>query len=198
LKVLLATNNVGKIRELSLLISSDIWEITTPAREGIDIDVEETGQTFEENATLKAKAFAQTSQLISIADDSGLEVDALNGDPGVLSARYAGENASDTERVEFLLNKLAGVPWENRKARFRCVMAIAFPDGRLERCEGECPGIIALQPQGDNGFGYDPIFYVPEFSRTMAQLTADEKNAISHRGKAARKARDVLYSMLTK
>jgi XTP/dITP diphosphohydrolase len=196
LKLLLATNNQGKVRELSLLISDDRWELTTPSREGIEIDVHETGETFEENATIKALAYAKASDLITIADDSGLEVEALNGEPGVRSARYAGERASDKQRIDLLLSKLAGVPLEKRKARFRCVIAIAFTDGKVELCRGECPGIIAFEPRGTKGFGYDPIFYMPEFSRTMSELDDEEKNRVSHRGKAAIKARQLLLSRL--
>jgi XTP/dITP diphosphohydrolase len=198
LRILLATNNQGKIRELGDLISDASWELTTPSQEGIEIDVREVGKTFEENATIKAFAYARASNLIAIADDSGLEVEALNGEPGVLSARYAGEGASDGERIEFLLAKLASAPWEGRKARFRCVIAIASPDGMVELCKGECSGIIAFDPKGSKGFGYDPIFYLPEFSRTMAELNAEEKNRISHRGKAASKARQLLRSLVAK
>ncbi|MCL0034720.1 non-canonical purine NTP pyrophosphatase, partial [Dehalococcoidia bacterium] len=141
-KLLLATNNQGKIRELAFLISSKAWELTTPAREGVEIEVRETGKTFEENAAIKAMAYAKAANLVAIADDSGIEVEALNGEPGVLSARYAGEKASDRERVDHLLAELAGVPWEKRSARFRCVIAIATPKGEVELCSGECRGFI--------------------------------------------------------
>jgi XTP/dITP diphosphohydrolase len=198
LRILLATNNQGKIRELGTLISDASWELTTPTQEGIEIDVREVGKTFEENATIKALAYARASNLIAIADDSGLEVEALGGEPGVFSARYAGERASDRERIEFLLAKLAGVPWEKRKARFRCVIAIAFSEGKVELCEGECPGIIAFDPKGSKGFGYDPVFYLTEFSKTMAELDDEEKNRVSHRGKAASKALQVLRSLVAK
>ncbi|MCL0036040.1 XTP/dITP diphosphatase [Dehalococcoidia bacterium] len=197
-KLLLATNNQGKIRELAFLISSKAWEHTTPAREGVEIEVRETGKTFEENATIKALAYAKASNLVAIADDSGIEVEALNGEPGVLSARYAGEKASDRERADHLLAELAGVPWEKRSARFRCVIAIATPEGEVELCSGECRGFIALESRGENGFGYDPIFYLPEFGRTMAELSFEEKNGVSHRGKAAREARLVLERLSRK
>lgn len=195
-KVILATNNKGKIRELSSLISGESWEFTTPAAEGIELDVEETGRTFEENAVLKAKSYAKASNLPTVADDSGLEVDALNGDPGVFSARYAGPDISDEKRNEFLLSNLTNVPWEKRTARFRCVIAIAFPEDRLILCKGECSGIIAFEPKGENGFGYDPIFYLSEFDKTMAEISLDEKNKISHRAKAARKAQEFLTDLL--
>ena len=187
-KVLLATNNQGKARELSSLIGGEAWEFTTPARERINLEVEETGNTFEQNAILKATAFAHASNLIALADDSGLEVDALDGAPGVFSARYAGSQASDKERNDYLISRLDGVPWEKRQARFRCVIAIVSNDDEAVLCKGECPGIIAFEPKGDNGFGYDPIFWLPEFGKTMAEITLEKKNEISHRGKAARQA----------
>ncbi|MCL0074506.1 XTP/dITP diphosphatase [Dehalococcoidia bacterium] len=197
-KLLLATNNRGKLRELSALISSEAWELTTPAREGVEIEVKETGKTFEENAAIKAMAYAKAANLVAIADDSGIEVDALNGEPGVLSARYAGEWASDRQRADHLLANIAGVPGEKRSARFRCVIAIATPEGEVEFCSGECRGFIALESRGVNGFGYDPIFYLPEFGRTMAELNFEEKNRVSHRGKAAREARLVLERLSRK
>ena len=194
-RLLLATTNKGKIRELESLISSESWQLTTPDLEGVRAVVEENGTTLEENATIKAAAYARAAGLTAIADDSGLEVEALNGEPGVLSARYAGEGASDKERTDHLLAKLASVPWDKRKARFRCVIAIAFPDGRVELCEGECPGIIAFKSRGAGGFGYDPIFYLPEFGKTMAELNLEEKNRVSHRGKAAKKTLELLGSL---
>ena len=194
-RLLLATTNKGKIRELESLISSESWQLTTPDLEGVRAVVEENGTTLEENATIKAAAYARATGLTAIADDSGLEVEALNGEPGVLSARYAGEGASDKERTDHLLAKLASVPWDKRKARFRCVIAIAFPDGRVELCEGECPGIIAFESRGAGGFGYDPIFYLPEFGKTMAELNLEEKNRVSHRGKAAKKTLELLGSL---
>lgn len=187
-QVLLATNNEGKAREFGLLMGSKDWEFTTPAQQGIEVEVDETGQSFEENAVLKAKAYTQASNLITIADDSGLEVDALGGEPGILSARYAGKGASDEDRMTLLLSKLADVPWERRQARFRCVIAIASPDGEMVLCKAECTGMIAFEPKGEHGFGYDPIFYLPELGKTMAELTTDEKNRISHRAIAARQA----------
>lgn len=198
LRLLVATNNTGKVREFSSLLSSDDWELTTPTQEGIDIEIQETGKTFEENAEIKATAYAKSSHLVAIADDSGLEVAALNGEPGVLSARYAGENASDSERIEYLLKNLSSVPWGERQARFRCAIAIAFPDGEVKLCQGECQGIIAFEPKGEKGFGYDPIFYLPEFDKTMSELNFEEKNRVSHRGKAAKKARELLDSYIVR
>ncbi len=195
-KVLLATNNQGKARELSSLIGGEAWEFTTPAREGINLEVEETGNTLEQNAILKAKAFALASNLIALADDSGLEVDALDGAPGIFSARYAGPEVSDKERNDYLLSKLAGVPWEKRQARFRCVIAIVSNDDEPVLCNGECPGMITFEAMGENGFGYDPVFWLPELGKTMAELPLEIKNEISHRGKAARQAQSYLAARL--
>ena len=191
-ELLLATNNPGKVREYCLLLQGLPFVVTTAGKRGIKVTLGESGATFEQNAALKAKTYTQISGLISLADDSGLEVDALGGEPGPLSARYAGEGASDEARMDFLLRKLSAVPWERRSARFRCVIAIATPDGKLELCHGECEGFIAFQPKGENGFGYDPIFYLPELDKTMAELSIEQKNKVSHRGKAAQKARQIL------
>ena len=194
-KLLLATNNKGKAREYKSLLGGIPYRLVTMADEGITTEVSETGATFEENARLKATVLAAESGLLTLADDSGLEVDALGDEPGVLSARYAGENATDSERVDFLIKKLDGVPENQRTARFRCVIAIAAPDADAKICSGECPGIITTSPRGYNGFGYDPIFYVPEFGKTMAELSSEEKNKISHRARAAEKARDYLLKL---
>jgi XTP/dITP diphosphohydrolase len=191
-RLLLATKNPAKVREYSRLLQGMPYEIVTLAEEGIYQVVDETGETLEENATLKAKSYACQSNLLTLADDSGLEVDALGGEPGVLSARFAGEGASDNERIDYLLAKLTGIPWEERTARFRCIIAIASPQGEVELCQGECRGIIAFEPKGENGFGYDPIFYLHRLEKTMAELTMDKKNEVSHRGQAVRKACRVL------
>ena len=191
-RLLLATNNKGKVREYRSLLQSLPFDLVTLAEVGVTADVEEVGETLEENARLKATALAAQSEMLSLADDSGLEVDALGGEPGRLSARYAGEGASDRDRVNYLLSKLEGVPWEERSARFRCVIAVAVPDGQVELCSGECRGVIALEPKGEQGFGYDPIFYLPELDKTMAELPLEVKNEVSHRGKAARKVPQVL------
>ena len=191
-KLLLATNNPGKVHEYRLLLSGVPFELVTPAAEGITTVVNETGTSFEENARLKATALAAESGLLALADDSGLEVDALGGEPGHLSARYAGENASDRDRVGFLLSRLKDVPREKRTARFRCVIALATPGGEVELCYGECRGYIILEPRGKYGFGYDPVFYLPELGKTMAELPLSLKNQISHRGQAARKAAEIL------
>ena len=195
-KLLLATNNTGKVKEFRNLLAGIPFELVTPAEIGIVMDVDETGATYRENARLKACALATQSGLLTLADDSGIEIDALNGAPGVMSARYAGENASDAERVNFLLSKLKDVPQEKRTARFYCVIAIAHPDGKVEYCDGECKGTIAFEPSGASGFGYDPVFYLPEFGKAMAELTAEIKNQISHRARAAQKAKMLLLKMV--
>ena len=193
-KLLLATNNLGKARELAVLLQGASFTITTPQKEGMVLEVEETGTTFEANAAIKAEAFAKASGLMALADDSGLEVDVLGGEPGVMSARYAGPDASDEDRVRYLLSKLEGIKWNMRGARFRSVIAVAEPEGTIELFEGTCEGMIALSPRGAGGFGYDPVFYVPSLGKLMAELTMEEKNSISHRGNAARKAVEYLKS----
>ena len=183
--LLLATNNKAKVCEYRSLLQSLPFRLVTLVERGITLEVDEVGESLEENARLKAMLLSGESQLVALADDSGLEVDALGGEPGRLSARYAGEGASDRDRVSHLLSKLKGIPWERRSACFRCVIAVAMPDGRLGFCCGECRGLILLEPKGEGGFGYDPIFYLPELDKTMSQLSLEEKNRISHRGQAA-------------
>ena len=191
-KLLLATSNQAKVGEYRSLLQSLPWELVTPAEQGITTRVSEVGDSLEENARLKATLLAAESQLLALADDSGLEVDALGGEPGRFSARYAGEGASDRDRVSYLLSRLEDVPWQKRSARFRCVIAIATPDGEVEFCSGECRGVITFEPRGEQGFGYDPIFYLPELDKTMAELPLEVKNQVSHRGQAARKVYQVL------
>jgi len=190
--LLLATNNQAKVREYRTLLASIPLELVTLAEQGITTVVDEVGESLEENARLKATLLAAESQLPALADDSGLEVYALGGEPGRLSARYAGEGASDSDRVNYLLSRLKDVPWPKRSARFRCVIALATPGGKVELCSGECQGFIALVPRGEYGFGYDPIFYLPELDKTMAELPLEIKNQVSHRGQAARKVYPVL------
>jgi XTP/dITP diphosphohydrolase len=187
-RLLLATNNPGKVREYKSLLRELPFKLVLPRELGINAGVAEVGRSLEENARLKATTLARRSGLLALADDSGLEVEALGGEPGPLSARYAGEGASDRERVDYLLAKLKGVPWEKRTARFRCVIAIAGPEGEVELCSGECHGFIVFEPKGEEGFGYDPIFYFPGLDQTMAELPMDIKNKVSHRGEAAREA----------
>jgi XTP/dITP diphosphohydrolase len=194
-KLLLATNNAGKVKEYRSLLQGIPFELVTPKETGIDMDVEETGATYAENARLKACTLVKKSGLLTLADDSGIEVDALAGAPGVMSARYAGENASDTERINYLLSKLKDVAREKLAARFYCVIAIAQPNGQVEFCNGECKGMITFELSGKKGFGYDPIFFFPEQGKTMAELPLEIKNQISHRGHAAQKARLLLNKM---
>ncbi|MFQ5611361.1 MAG: RdgB/HAM1 family non-canonical purine NTP pyrophosphatase [Anaerolineae bacterium] len=197
MKLLIATHNPGKAREYRDILAGLELDITDLDQEGITLEPEETGATFAENAVLKARAFAAESGLLTLADDSGLEVDALNGKPGVYSARYGGTGrGEDVKRYERILAKLAGVPWERRTARFRCVIALAQPDGPVQTREGTLEGFIAHRPRGTYGFGYDPIFYIPEFERHLAELDPATKHRISHRGRAARAALPLITRML--
>ena len=194
-KLLVATNNSGKLKEYNVLLEGIPFTLVSLAQAGIEADVEETGSTFEQNATLKASEYCAMSSLITLADDSGLDVDALGGEPGIMSARYAGQGATDEDRINYLLAKIKGVPWEKRTARFKCVIAIAIPGQDIQLCYGTCDGYITYAPKGTNGFGYDPIFYLPEIDKTMAELTFEEKNSVSHRSKAASQARKLLMSL---
>jgi len=194
-KLLLATSNPGKIKEYRFLLDGLGYQITTLTEEGIIKIVTESGSNYEQNARLKAITYAKLSQFIALADDSGLEVDALNGEPGIKSARFAGEAATDAEKVSLLLDKLNGIPWEKRTARFKCVIAIAIPGGRVELCYGECHGMVSFEAKGENGFGYDPIFSLPKIGKTMAELPFEMKNQISHRARASQKARQVLQQL---
>ena len=196
-KLLIATHNEGKVREFYHLLGDVPLSLTSLKDLGISDDVEETGSTFEENAIIKAQAYSRLTGLLTLADDSGLEVDALGGDPGVYSARYGGEGLTDEDRVELLLHNMRGVPWNLRSARFRCVIAIAPLEGEAVTVEGTVEGIIQYEPMGDGGFGYDPVFLLPQKGLTTSQLPLDEKNSLSHRGQAARKAADLLRAWPT-
>lgn len=198
-RLLIATHNPGKVREYRALLADLPLEVTYLDGEGIAFEVDETGATFEENAVLKARAYAAATGLLTWADDSGLEVDALNGEPGVYSARYgAPETHSDEQRYRYLLARLAGVPEADRTARFRCVVALATPSGEVRTADGTCAGRIGEGPRGEHGFGYDPVFLVADFdfAYTMAELEPAIKNEISHRGRAARQARTLLQEAL--
>jgi XTP/dITP diphosphohydrolase len=197
-RLLLATTNRGKIREYQSLLNGLPFELVTPRDLSIDIAVDESYPNYEDNASVKAKAYATASRLITLADDSGLEVDVLGGEPGIRSARAAGESAGDKERIEHLLARIKGIPLEKRTAHFKCVIAIASPDGIIGLCHGECSGLIALEPRGENGFGYDPVFYLTELGQTIAELPLNIKNQISHRGKAAREAYCILEQLAEK
>lgn len=196
MKFVLATHNPGKLREMSDILSHLGIEVVSPADVGVTVDVEETGTTFAENAVLKAKAICAASGLPAIADDSGLCVDALNGGPGVYSARYGGEGLDDRGRYMLLLNSMRGQT--TRAAHFSCAIACAFPNGDTLTAEGRCDGAIAFAPLGEGGFGYDPVFLVPEKGKTFGQLTAEEKSQISHRGKALREFSTQLETYLKK
>ena len=182
MKVVLASHNQKKMVEMKAILSQMGVEVLSQAEVGVDLEPEETGTTFEENARIKAQAVMQATGLPAIADDSGLMVDALGGDPGVYSARYGGPGLDDTGRWQLLLKNMAGE--SNRACKFVSVICCAFPDGGEVMARGECPGILAQGPSGDGGFGYDPIFYLPQLGKTMSQLTPAEKNQISHRARA--------------
>jgi XTP/dITP diphosphohydrolase len=191
-QLLIASHNRGKLREYKDLLAGLPLTLVTPDELGLDLDVVESGATYADNAGLKATAYAQASGLLTLADDSGLEVDALDGAPGVRSARYA--LGGDADRVTALLRALAqvGAPPEGRTARFRCVIALVAPDGRSWIVEGECAGRIIDTPRGSGGFGYDPVFYVPDHGCTMAELSPAAKNRISHRARAVQALRPTL------
>ncbi len=182
MKLVLASKNQKKLRELREILSEQGVEVVTEADVGVDVDVEETGSTFEENAFLKAHAVMEASGLPAVADDSGLCVDALNGAPGIYSARYGGPGLDDAGRYRLLLENMRGQL--DRRCRFVSAICCCFPNGDKVEARGECPGTLAYAPKGEDGFGYDPIFFLPAQKKTFAQLTPEEKNAISHRGRA--------------
>lgn len=231
-QLLIATGNAGKMLEYAELLAGLPFELVSLKDLGITHEVDETGETFEENAWLKASEYAALSGILTLADDSGLEVDALGGEPGVRSARYGGDACnSDGDRVDLLLKNLENIPWEERTARFRCVIAVAksplaplyergeetspFDKGGLEgdfgaptqdpsgqpilitQAEGSVAGMIQYSPQGDGGFGYDPVFYIPSHEKTLAQISLDEKNQLSHRANAAKSAVESLKKLIT-
>lgn len=191
-KIIFATGNEGKMREIRDILGDLDYEILSMKEAGVDVEIIEDGKTFEENAIIKAKTVMEATGCLVLADDSGLEIDYLNKEPGVMSARYMGENTSYRIKNQILLDRLHGVPVIVRTARFVCVIAAAFPDGRIETRTGTIEGRIADEPAGENGFGYDPIFYLPDRKMTTAQLSEEEKNAISHRGKALRQIKEIL------
>ena len=195
-RLLLGTTSAHKLAELREIFDGLPVQLVTPRDIGLDLDPDETGATLEENSRIKAEAFAQASGLPALADDSGLEVDALRGAPGVHSKRYAGPDATDADRIALLLRNVSGVPDSQRGARFRCVMTLATPDAVVGAVQGTCEGRIGHEPRGQNGFGYDPIFFFPDRGRTMAELPSEEKNAISHRGRAGAAARELIARWL--
>ena len=202
-RLLVATGNPGKLREYAELLRDAPYTLVSLKDVGITREVPETGDTFHENAWLKASGYAAMSGMLTLADDSGLEVDALRGEPGVLSARYGGDAcAYDTDRVALLLRNMENVPWRQRTARFRCIINIALPSSNgngqpelLVSAVGSVAGMVQYVPEGDDGFGYDPVFHLPSFGKTVAQLSLEDKNRISHRGNAAARAMARLYAL---
>lgn len=184
MRIIFATSNEGKMKEIRMIMAGLGIEVLSMKEAGLKADIVEDGQSFEENAIIKAKAIAALCDDIVLADDSGLEVDYLNKEPGIYSARYMGENTPYSVKNQNIIERLDGVEQCKRTARFVCVIAAVFPDGSVRTTRGTIEGIIAEQPVGENGFGYDPIVYVPEFGKTTAQLSPEEKNKVSHRGKA--------------
>ena len=193
-KVIFATSNEGKMKEVRSILEGLDVEVFSMKEAGIFVEVVEDGTTFEENAAIKATAIQKECGEILLADDSGLEVDYLNKEPGIYSARYMGEDTSYRIKNKSLIDRLEGVEGEDRSARFVCAIAAAFPDGTVEITRGTIEGQIGYEEKGENGFGYDPIFYVPEYGCTTAELTLEQKNEASHRGKALRKMKEIIQS----
>lgn len=183
-KLIFATGNEGKMKEIRMILKDTGYEILSMKEAGIEADIVEDGTTFEENAIIKAKAISKISGTLVLADDSGLEVDYMDKQPGIYSARFLGEDTPYAIKNQYIIDKLEGVPEEKRTARFVCAIAAAFPDGKVVTKRATIEGIIGYKEQGENGFGYDPIFFLPEYNCTTAQLSPEEKNKISHRGKA--------------
>lgn len=190
--MIFATGNMGKMKEIKAILGYIGEEILSMKEAGIDMDIVEDGSTFEENAIIKAKAVMERTGKLALADDSGLEIDALNKEPGIYSARYMGEDTPYEIKNSNLIERMKGVKGKDRSARFVCVIAAAFPDGEIITTRGTIEGVIAEEPAGENGFGYDPIVYVPEYGMTTGQMDPDAKNAISHRGKALTAMKKIL------
>jgi XTP/dITP diphosphohydrolase len=195
-RLLVATTNPGKVGEFRNLLAGSKWELVTPGQLGLDLDVEETGSSYTENAVLKAVAYAKASGIVSLADDSGLEVDALGGEPGIYSARYGGPGLNDSDRVDLLLRNLTHVPDAARTARFQAAIAVAVPDGRVLTGTGTVEGRIIHERRGSNGFGYDPVFLLPERGVTTAELEPAVKDSLSHRSRALENVRKSLDELL--
>lgn len=195
-KLIFATQNEGKMREIRMILGGLGIPVLSLKEAGIEAEIEENGKSFAENAAIKARAVCGLTDAVVLADDSGLEIDFLNKEPGIYSARYMGEDTSYVIKNQNLIDRLAGVPDEARTARFVCAVAAALPDGHMLTAEGVMEGRIAHEPAGENGFGYDPIFYLPQYGCTSAQLPAEKKNEISHRGKALRAMKEQLEKLL--
>ena len=197
-RIIFATGNEGKMREIREILKELGVPVLSMKEAGVSLEIEENGSTFEENAMIKARAVWNRTGGIVLADDSGLVVDALNGEPGVHSARYMGEETSYEIKNRQIIRRLEGAEGRDRSARFVCVIAAVLPDGTERKTEGTMEGVIAMEPAGEGGFGYDPILYLPEYGKTGAELTMEEKNAISHRGKALRAMKGELAKWLGK
>ena len=191
-KIIFATTNKNKIREVNMMMEGFDVKLIPMSEMGIDVDIEETGTTFEENAIIKAKAICDLTGEIALADDSGLEVDYLDGAPGVYSSRFLGEDTPYEIKNDYIIDKLKDAKGDERSARFACAMAMVFPDGDVETCYGTIEGLISYEQRGTNGFGYDPIVYVPEYEMTTGEMTPQLKNSISHRGKALEQMKEVM------
>lgn len=191
--IIFATKNEGKMKEVREILSDLPYRVQSMEEAGIDIDVVEDGDTFEANAIKKAREICEVSQSIVLADDSGLEIDFFDQAPGVYSARYLGKDTPYSEKNAIILDRMKEVPEEERTARFVCAIAVAFPDGRTHVVRGTIEGIIGYESKGDNGFGYDPIFYVPEYGMTTSEMPPELKNQLSHRGKALRKMKELYF-----
>ena len=194
--LLIATHNPDKVREFREIFAHLPLELASLDDAQVRFEVDETGQTMRENAVLKAEQYCEATGLLTLADDSGLEIDALGGEPGVLSSRFAGPDAGAEERNRLILERMRGLPPAQRSARYRCVIAVAGPGVPVQTVEATCEGQIALEPRGNGGFGYDPIFFLPPLAETMAEVPASLKNLVSHRGKAARAAEQLLRTLL--
>ncbi len=195
-EIIFATGNAGKAREVAMMFADMDVHVQTLKEAGIDVEVIEDGKTFMENAIIKATTIAKHTDKIVLADDSGLVIDYLNGEPGIYSARYMGEDTSYDIKNHNLLERMEGVPEKERSARFVCAMAAVMPDGEIVKTEGVMEGIIGYQLAGENGFGYDPIFYLPEFGASSAEISPEQKNAVSHRGKALRMMQEELQKRI--
>ncbi len=191
-RLIFATGNEGKMKEVREILADTGYEILSMKEAGIDLDIVEDGTTFEENAMIKAQAVMEVCGELTLADDSGLEIDAFGGEPGIYSARYLGENTSYIEKNQVILDRMKDIPEEKRSARFVCAIAAVFPNGQTRTTRGTMEGIIGYEVKGRNGFGYDPIFYLPKLGKYSAQLSSEEKNQLSHRGEALRKMKEVL------
>ncbi|MCR5705134.1 MAG: XTP/dITP diphosphatase [Eubacterium sp.] len=195
-KIIFATTNKDKVREVQMMMEGTDVELLTMEEAGIHADIVEDGTTFEENAIIKAKTVMEISGEIALADDSGLEVDYLDGAPGIYSARFLGEDTSYDVKNQYIIDKLKDAKGKERSARFVCAMAAAFPDGSVEVCRGTIEGLIGYEQKGTNGFGYDPIVYVPEYEMTTGEMTPQLKNSISHRGQALEQMKEILKRKL--